>query len=374
MRISRRHHPRKLGLGLLLVGVAACAGVQKPADMKTYEQEAGADTAEIIRKRYPELVKQAETHHAKAVVARDEKETELLKHHATTSMLWWGAATARSHADDLVAQRKRVTKKIAQTQKALSDAKKQQKLAESAIARSEEVIALQGKVADSEGNNSARDAINGALTALKQAERFDAAVHAKQKFAEAESKLQSATKALGRGKAKAAKSLAAEAETAALSAMAEAKPKYARAQADQERTASQRALFESLSKIDKVTAAIVEGGVMVTIVESFDPTGVDIKAAMAPTYGRIATAAKTYGSLALVIEGHTDSKGKRHKNLQLSEARAKSVMAHLASKGVSPGRMTALGKGSEEPVSNNKTREGRAKNRRIEILFATPGM
>lgn len=357
-----------------VVLVAACAGLQKPAPMKTYEKEAKADPADIVRKRYPDLVKKAEAHHQKAVLAQDEKEEELLAHHANVAMLWWRAATTRSHADDLVTEREEVAEKIALTGKELADAQKQEELAKSAIARAKQVIALQGKMADSKGGAEARDAINAALAALKDAERVDAGEYAKAKFDEAESKLKAATEALGEGKTKKAKSLAEEAETVAASAKAEAEPKYAANRQERDRTAAQRELFDTLSSIGAVNASIVEGGVQVTIVGAFEHNSVDIKSDMQAVFAKIADAAKAYSSISLVIEGHTDSKGKSSQNLQLSDARANSVMSYLASKGVAPGRMSALGKGSAEPVAENKSKEGRAKNRRIEILFATPGM
>ena len=75
------------------------------------------------------------------------------------------------------------------------------------------------------------------------------------------------------------------------------------------------------------------------------------------------------------IEGHTDSRGNDAKNKELSQQRAESVLNYLVSKGVSAGRLFAVGYGEEKPIANNKTRGGRAKNRRVEfvILDAAPG-
>lgn len=367
-RISRFGWPA----AALLLAVA-CASLQKPADMVAYEEQSQQEANEIVAKRYPDLVENAKAHHARALEARDDKEPELMEHHAKLAMLWWNAAATRSHGDDMDQQRQEVLEQISRTEQDLAAAQKQKRLAESAIARAKDVIALQSQVADSEGSNKAREAINAALAALKEAERVDANVHAQGKFVEAESKLDAATKALRDGKIAKAQGLAAEAETAAASAKAEAEPKYAATQADQSRTAAQRALFEELNKISGVTAAIVQGGVEVTVLGSFEPTGVEIKTDMRAVYDKIAEVAKAHPKRSLVIEGHTDSKGADSKNLQLSDSRAKSVSAYLAGKGVEPGRMSALGKGEQEPVAPNKTKEGRERNRRIEILFATPG-
>jgi outer membrane protein OmpA-like peptidoglycan-associated protein len=69
------------------------------------------------------------------------------------------------------------------------------------------------------------------------------------------------------------------------------------------------------------------------------------------------------------IEGHTDSVGTDTKNQALSQARAESVMNYLVSQNISQTRVTAIGLGSSRPVADNKTAEGRANNRRVEIIL-----
>jgi outer membrane protein OmpA-like peptidoglycan-associated protein len=71
----------------------------------------------------------------------------------------------------------------------------------------------------------------------------------------------------------------------------------------------------------------------------------------------------------LKIVGHTDNTGKVDYNQTLSEKRAKSVYDYLLQQGVSSKRMIYEGKGIHEPVADNSTVEGRAKNRRVEILI-----
>jgi len=80
-------------------------------------------------------------------------------------------------------------------------------------------------------------------------------------------------------------------------------------------------------------------------------------------------AAKVRGiNLEVVIAiGHADSIGSDAYNQKLSVRRAESVKAYLVSKGIEPNRIYTEGKGEKQPVADNKTREGRAKNRRVEI-------
>jgi len=73
------------------------------------------------------------------------------------------------------------------------------------------------------------------------------------------------------------------------------------------------------------------------------------------------------------VEGHTDSQGPDERNLKLSEARAESVRAYLVSHGVAADRITAKGLGEARPVADNKSPEGRANNRRVEIVVHDQG-
>ena len=69
----------------------------------------------------------------------------------------------------------------------------------------------------------------------------------------------------------------------------------------------------------------------------------------------------------IIAVGHTDSIGTDAYNQKLSVRRAEAVKAYLVSKGIEKNRVYTEGKGKKQPVADNKTKEGRAKNRRVEI-------
>ncbi len=75
-------------------------------------------------------------------------------------------------------------------------------------------------------------------------------------------------------------------------------------------------------------------------------------------------------SLMLKIDGHSDNTGSEERNKQLSSARATAVKDYLVKKGVEGSRITAEGFGAEKPIADNKTAEGRAKNRRTELTVS----
>jgi outer membrane protein OmpA-like peptidoglycan-associated protein len=83
---------------------------------------------------------------------------------------------------------------------------------------------------------------------------------------------------------------------------------------------------------------------------------------------QVADALKNQDDHAMVVEGHTDSQGTETSNLDLGQRRAQSVRDYLVSRGVSADKISASGVGQGRPIADNKTVEGRAQNRRVEIV------
>lgn len=83
---------------------------------------------------------------------------------------------------------------------------------------------------------------------------------------------------------------------------------------------------------------------------------------------QVAEALKTQEDHKIVVEGHTDSQGSEGSNQTLSERRAQAVVSFLTSKGVPADQIRAQGLGMTRPIADNKSAEGRANNRRVEII------
>lgn len=83
----------------------------------------------------------------------------------------------------------------------------------------------------------------------------------------------------------------------------------------------------------------------------------------------VVNAAKTYSEVKLEVSGHTDSTGKKAFNQKLSERRAASVKAWLVKHGVAADRIKTVGYADSKPIANNKTKSGRAANRRVEVRY-----
>jgi outer membrane protein OmpA-like peptidoglycan-associated protein len=82
----------------------------------------------------------------------------------------------------------------------------------------------------------------------------------------------------------------------------------------------------------------------------------------------IAHALNDVKSQSIIVEGHTDATGSREINASLGHRRAKAVADYLVKKGIPSDKISAVGKGPDSPVAGNHTAEGRASNRRVEIV------
>lgn len=76
-----------------------------------------------------------------------------------------------------------------------------------------------------------------------------------------------------------------------------------------------------------------------------------------------------YPNSTVEIQGHTDNTGSAAYNQDLSERRARAVTSVLASNGVSQGRLRAVGYGEDQPIASNLSPEGRAQNRRVQVVI-----
>ena len=83
----------------------------------------------------------------------------------------------------------------------------------------------------------------------------------------------------------------------------------------------------------------------------------------------LASILKAYTDVKVAIEGYTDSQGNADSNLNLSQQRADAVSSRLLNAGITADRMSTIGFGAANPIGDNTTPEGRAENRRIELVI-----
>ena len=101
----------------------------------------------------------------------------------------------------------------------------------------------------------------------------------------------------------------------------------------------------------------------------FDTNKSIVKGTSAATLDKLAGIFKEYPKSMVLVEGHTDSAGSDEYNMKLSQQRAESVTNYLIAQGIDSGRFTTKWYGESQPVGDNATAEGRAKNRRVEMVL-----
>jgi outer membrane protein OmpA-like peptidoglycan-associated protein len=105
----------------------------------------------------------------------------------------------------------------------------------------------------------------------------------------------------------------------------------------------------------------------------FDFDSAAIRAGLQADLRALARNLQQYSNTTVDVIGHTDSDGSPEYNMDLSSRRAAAVAGVLLEEGVSPARVRSFGRGEEQPVATNLTAEGRAQNRRVEVIIRPIG-
>lgn len=100
---------------------------------------------------------------------------------------------------------------------------------------------------------------------------------------------------------------------------------------------------------------------------TFDSGKITIRKSSRPILDKVVATMKSYPELRIEITGHTDDQGPRDTNVELSGKRADAVRAYLVAKGIDGKRITTKGAGPDQPIADNGSKAGRARNRRIEF-------
>jgi OOP family OmpA-OmpF porin len=127
-----------------------------------------------------------------------------------------------------------------------------------------------------------------------------------------------------------------------------------------------QALEQVVTASDMLTALDQQGFIALDI--HFDTAKAVIKPESQPIVDQIVALLKGNPKLKISVEGHTDNVGTPESNQKLSQARAAAVVAAIVQQGVDRIRLSSAGFGQNRPVADNRTEEGRAKNRRVELV------
>ena len=125
--------------------------------------------------------------------------------------------------------------------------------------------------------------------------------------------------------------------------------------------------YKSILTASKFAEDIAKQG-YVALNVNFDTNKSIINDKDKPTLNEVVTLLKNDPTLKLSVDGYTDNVGNAAANKTLSQQRSESIVKYLTSNGVAANRLVAKGFGSESPVADNRSEEGKAKNRRVELV------
>jgi OOP family OmpA-OmpF porin len=95
----------------------------------------------------------------------------------------------------------------------------------------------------------------------------------------------------------------------------------------------------------------------------------EVESTSFPSLDSLASYLRRAPKAKLVLQGHADEIGTPGANQQLSMERANAILAHLTAAGIDPSRVTVVGYGESRPRASNATDEGRAQNRRVDVIL-----
>jgi outer membrane protein OmpA-like peptidoglycan-associated protein len=131
--------------------------------------------------------------------------------------------------------------------------------------------------------------------------------------------------------------------------------------------------MELQRQIEDLQARVTQRGLVITLGDGLFASGKgDLKASAMGHLLKLIAFLDDHPARTVAIEGHTDSLGGCGYNHSLSQRRADAVMSFLIARGVGAPRVSALGKGESDPVASNQSADGRAANRRVEVIIDTP--
>jgi outer membrane protein OmpA-like peptidoglycan-associated protein len=155
--------------------------------------------------------------------------------------------------------------------------------------------------------------------------------------------------------------------------VAAANSELAAASSEQAAANSRQQAMELQRQIDVLQAKPTDRGLVLTLGDVLFENGrADLKAGAAGNLNRLVAFLNEYPDRSVAIEGFTDSVGSEDYNQGLSERRADAVKSYLTGQGIGAMRLSALGRGKNDPVASNDSAAGRQQNRRVEVIISNP--
>ena len=359
----------KIGFGVfgaLIVSamLAGCGPQAKPEALTQLEELRQSEESATINEAAPDAYKKCTDLTNIAVDAWQDGEQIKAKTYAALGQRQYATARAQSMMKSAEEREENATKemKTLKIQMETLEAKRE--------GLEKSIDLMKAQIASSDIANVEKS-IQIAMTEREKAVGVDAAVSQKATFDEAEAKLKDASNYNVNGQREAAAKAAAEAKLLFAKAYELAKPEYDRKVQSAQSAERQKALFTEAQSIVGPSYVFTDmKSTVIVVAGAFDMNKSEILASKLDAMKRIADLAKKYSDATVIIEGYAQTRTKNH--YEVSQRRVDATRDYLVSQGVDYKRMMTTAKGKEAPRYDEKKKENRPLNDRVEISLTLP--
>jgi len=391
------------GAGLLLAGLAlGCATPPKPPELEALEALRASNDAKLAEEYMPDHVTAADTFMTRSRRHWEDNDMYEARRDALTGQIRLKTAIAVAQQRQAQSRIKKAAvnlvkaqdeyARLAKEQRALEEQvalmKKlreaqaaaeadRQKAAQALSAEQQKAEAEKEKLAAQLSLEQAKAAASSKLKAaelsLKTADTVNATTHANAQYLAAADMLVRAQKEFEAGNFKAVETSADLARVKAEESTALARPLYEKAAEAEAAKARNEALARDAASLPGITTRLERRGDLQRLILPLHDLHVKKEIAIAAgrdgVLNAVAELLKKYPTYPVQVVGYTDSRGKPDVLVAMSLARAQSVYSALITRGVEAGRMVVSGQGQTDPVADNKSAAGRARNNRVEVVI-----
>lgn len=337
----------------------ACGSAPKPAVLVDFEAKMSGENAEYapytprIESDYAGLKSEYEGYHKQAVAAYEDDNNGMVEYYTDLASTTLDTAVSMLKTKDYEARQEAAAQKSSESAELLKSA-----------ATRKEIASLKGAAQEVK--------LKDAELEVLRAYSINAPEYAPEEYEKANATFERAKAAYAAGETAKAQKIADEAIAQAQAAQAKARPTYEKNAKVLKVDAQYKKIMAKIEKIPNATSRIETRGLFISLRELFQTNKTELKDDKKYPLKEIARIINEYPDYKILIEGHTDNRGKAAKNQEVSEGRAQNVATFLRSENVAAGRLDAKGKGGTEPIDDNSKPKGRAQNQRVEIIFLRP--
>jgi outer membrane protein OmpA-like peptidoglycan-associated protein len=385
---------------LLAVGFASglalgCATPPQPRELAAYEALKKSSNTQEAAKRAPDLVATSDRLGAKANEEWLNSDLEESRRDALMAQIKLKTALALAEQDRLKARIEKLSgEQAAAEEESASVAKDLANETEKLTLRQQIVDTRRDAEADKEALSqklsteqqkaeaeqqrlsqqlATQQKVAAAQLALRTAETVEASKYATAEFRTAGELLAKAEAELKESSFAAAQASAEVAKKNADRATEVAKPKYEQAEQNSQNKLRDEALGHDAAGVAGASVRLERRGelqrLVIAVSDLFTKKQTSVAGGHEAVLDGLAALINKYPSYPVQVVGHTDNKGRSGELIALSAARSQAVYAALLARGVEGRRLMTSGLGGDEPIADNKSAAGRAKNNRVEIIF-----